>query len=115
MALVKDHIGLSPGNYASIFLSERPLDPPGYASAMELVMAEAEKLEGFLGYESLRNGEHGIFISDWRDAACVEAWSAHGMHQEAKQRGVSEWYSAFRSVTCRVEQTRSFRRALSAS
>ena len=63
MGVIEDQVQLEPGQYASIFISERPLDPPGYGEAMESVMAEAEKMEGYLGFESLRDGRDGIFIS----------------------------------------------------
>jgi len=112
MSVVDDRIQLEPGHFASIFISERPLDPQGYAEAMSLVMSEAERMEGYLGFESLRDGRDGVFISYWRDLDAVRRWSAHGDHRKAKARGVSEWYDAFRSVTCRVEHTRWFRREI---
>lgn len=113
MSVVDDRIQLQPGHYASLFISERPLDPPGYAEAMAHVMAEAEAMEGYLGFESLRDGRDGMFISYWKDADAVARWAAHADHRQAKAKGVSDWYDAFRSVTCRVEQTRCFRRSVS--
>ena len=113
MTVIRDEVHLAPGHYASIFISERPLDPEGYAAAMEHVLSEARKIEGYVGYETLRNGKDGIFISYWRDREAVDAWARHGVHRNAKARGVNEWYDAFRSVTCRIEQTRWFRRDLS--
>ena len=110
MSIIEDRIQLAPGHYASIFISERPLEPPGYAEAMTHVLAEAEAMDGYLGYESLRDGRDGIFISYWRDQDSVDAWAAHADHRKAKARGLGEWYDAFRSVTCKVEQTRWFRR-----
>jgi heme-degrading monooxygenase HmoA len=112
MPVVNDHLELQTGCYASIFISERPLEPAGYAEAMAHVMTEAENMAGYIGFESLRDGRDGIFISYWRNAEAVEAWSRHSNHQSAKARGVSEWYDAFRSVTCRIEKTRFFRRAV---
>lgn len=113
MPIIDDNVRLEPGHYASIFLSERPLDPPGYADMMTEVMSLAEGMDGYLGFESLRDGRDGVFISYWRDKAAVDAWAVHARHQAAKSQGVREWYDAFRSVTCRVEQTRHFRRELS--
>lgn len=110
MPVVQDSLSLQPGHYASVFISERPLDPPGYAEAMEEVMRLAEHMDGYLGFESLRNGRDGIFISYWRDRASVEAWAQNARHQDAKRKGVAQWYDAFRSVNCRVEDTRCFRR-----
>lgn len=113
MPVIDDNIRLEPGHYASIFISERPLDPPGYGEAMNAVMAEAETMEGYLGFEALRDGRDGIFISYWKDRASVQRWAEHGMHRQAKARGVAEWYDAFRVVVCSVEQTRWFRRPVS--
>ena len=110
MPIVEDSLSLQPGHYASVFISERPLDPPGYAEAMEEVMRLAEQMDGYLGFESLRNGRDGVFISYWRDREAVDAWAAHARHRRAKQAGVDRWYDAFRSLVCRVEDTRCFRR-----
>ena len=77
---------------------------------MEEVMGLAEQMEGYLGFESLRHGMDGIFISYWRDRAAVDNWARHARHRDAKAEGVETWYDAFRSVTCRIEDTRAFRR-----
>lgn len=87
--------------------------PPGYGEVMNEMMSAAEQMEGYLGFESLRNGEDGIFISYWKDVSSVEAWAAHAGHRMAKSRGTAEWYDAFRSVLCKVEKTTWFRRAVS--
>ncbi|MCH1576786.1 MAG: antibiotic biosynthesis monooxygenase [Flavobacteriales bacterium] len=113
MGVIEDRVQLEPGQYASIFISERPLDPPGYGETMVQVMAEAEQMGGYIGFESLRDGRDGVFISYWQDRASVDAWAAHMGHRQAKARGVSEWYDAFRVVLCKVEHTRWFRRAVS--
>ncbi|MGB1618769.1 MAG: antibiotic biosynthesis monooxygenase family protein, partial [Flavobacteriales bacterium] len=81
MPAVDDRIRLEPGHYASIFISERPLDPPGYAEAMTEVMALAESMEGYLGFESLRDGRDGIFISYWQDAEAVKRWAEQANHR----------------------------------
>lgn len=113
MPAVNDLIQLEPGHYASIFISERPLDPPGYAEAMNAVMSRAETMEGYLGFEAVRHGRDGVFISYWQDWESVQRWAEHGEHRAAKSRGVSEWYDAFRVVVCKVEHTRWFRRPVS--
>ena len=113
MPAIHDHIQLEPGHYASIFISERPLDPTGYSDAMNVVMSHAENMDGYLGFEAIREGRDGIFISYWKDLASVQQWAEHGEHHAAKARGVSEWYDAFRVVVCQVEHTRWFRRPVS--
>ena len=110
MPVVQDALELEPGQYAVLFISERPLNPPGYAAAMEEVMSLAEGMDGYLGFESLRDGRDGIFVSYWRDRSAVDDWARHARHREAKLQGVAQWYDAFRSVICRIEDVRHFRR-----
>lgn len=113
MSVIEDRVQLKAGQYASLFISERPLDPIGYGEAMGEVMAEAENMRGYLGFESLRSGHDGIFISYWEDLDAVNDWAAHMGHKQAKSRGINEWYDAYRMVLCKVERTRWFRRAVS--
>ncbi len=113
MGVIEDRVQLEPNHYVSIFISERSLDPPGYSEVMERMMEEAQEMEGYLGFESLRDGRDGVFMSYWQDLACVNAWAAHVGHRQAKERGVNEWYDAYRMVLCKVERTRWFRRAVS--
>ena len=113
MAVIEDRVQLKAGQYTSLFIFERPLDPPGYGEAIGGVMAQAENMSGYLGFEALRSGQDGIFISYWEDLDAVDAWAAHIGHKQAKNSGVSEWYDAYRMVLCKVERTRWFRRAVS--
>jgi len=93
MSFIQDGLPLTPGNYAVLFLSERPTDP-----------------EGYLGYELVRNGEDAIFISYWKDKAAVDSWRTDALHREAKMQGRAHWYHAYRSVVCPIEETSHFRR-----
>ncbi len=56
MAVIEDRVQLKAGQYTSLFIFERPLDPPGYGEAMGGVMAQAENMRGYLGFEALRSG-----------------------------------------------------------
>ena len=73
-------------------------------------MAAVEGMEGYLGYELVRNGEDAIFISYWNDKAAVDAWRTDALHREAKVQGRAHWYHAYRSVVCPIEETSHFRR-----
>jgi len=110
MSFIQDGLNLTPGNYAVLFLSERPTDPEGYADMDQRTMEAVERLPGYLGYELVRNGEDAIFISYWADKAAVEAWRNDQLHREAKTQGRSHWYYAYRSVVCPIEATSHFRR-----
>ena len=67
-------------------------------------------MEGYLGYELVRNGEDAIFISYWKDKAAVDSWRTDALHREAKMQGRAHWYHAYRSVVCPIEETSHFRR-----
>ena len=110
MSFIQDRLPLTAGNYAVLFLSERPADPEGYADMDQRTMAAVEAMEGYLGYELVRNGQDAIFISYWKDKAAVDAWRTAALHREAKVQGRAHWYHAYRSVVCPIEETSHFRR-----
>lgn len=108
--MIKDEIQLVPGNYAVLFLSERIDSPDGYDTMDVKTMEAVSQLEGFLGFENARVSPFGIFISYWRDKASIDIWRNASLHAQAKQEGKAMWYSAYRSVVCRIEETSHFRR-----
>lgn len=94
-----------------IFITERGEDMMDYNEMDARTMQEAHSIEGFIGFESLRVSPMGIFISYWKDLASVNRWKEHAMHREAKSKGVSLWYDAFRSIVCPIEDLSFFRRS----
>ncbi len=110
MSFIQNNLALQPGNYAVLFLSERGLNPEGYADMDQRTMAAVEELPGYLGYELVRNGEDAIFISYWEDKSAVDQWRTDALHREAKTQGRAHWYHAYRSVVCPIEETSHFRR-----
>ena len=91
-----------PPYYAVIFSSVRTDGDNGY-SAMAGKMAElAEKQEGFLGMESVRD-ELGITVSYWRDLESVRKWRENLEHTFARNQGRAQWYKAFKVRISRVE------------
>ena len=78
MSFLNPNLDLKPGNYAVIFSSERPVNPSpeGYDAMDDATMRAVEQLDGYLGYEVVRQGTDAIFVSYWRDAAAVDAWRA---------------------------------------
>lgn len=107
---IKDDIQLKPGNYAVIFITERRDNMIDYNDMDIRTMHEAQTMEGFIGYESLRIPPMGIFISYWKDRASIDRWKEHTLHLEAKAMGKSNWYDAYRSIVCPVEHVQFFRR-----
>lgn len=89
--------------YAVIFVSTRSNDLEGYSEMDQKTTELACAQEGFLGYENIKNGADGIFISYWRDLESIDNWRKHPIHLEAKQEGKSRWYSRYLSQICKVE------------
>lgn len=90
--------------YAVIFSYIRSEDLDGYAEMDEATLREAEKIDGYLGYESTGEGNRRIFISYWRNMESIDVWKKHQLHLRAKSHG-TQWYSAFHSMICKVEHS----------
>ncbi len=99
---------LQPGHIAVLFISTRPETSETYSFFDEATLQSAGEIEGFLGWDSVRNGIHGIFISYWKDENSVEIWKNHTLHQRAKELGKSEFYSFYRSVVSVVSTISEF-------
>jgi len=67
----------------------------------------AQKQEGFLGVESARN-ELGITVSYWESLEAIKKWKLHTEHTEAREKGRSMWYNAFKVRICKVEHEYGF-------
>lgn len=76
----------------------------------EATLSAVQKLDGFLGFDSSRDGKNGIFISYWSDTDAIEAWKHNKLHKRAKEAGRARWYDAYRTVICKIEHYDEFRR-----
>lgn len=94
--------------YAVIFISTRSKELEGYAEMDEKTIEKVKTLDGFIGYESIKNGDNGIFISYWASMEAIEKWKHDSMHVEAKSYGYSHWYSRIISQICKVEHSHEF-------
>ena len=110
MSFLNPNLDLKPGNYAVIFSSERSVNPSpeGYDAMDEATMRAVEQLDGYLGYEVVRNGTDAVFVSYWRDAESVNAWRHATLHGEAKREGRERWYDGFRSLVCAFDMVSFF-------
>jgi heme-degrading monooxygenase HmoA len=99
----------SPPYYAVIFTSTRTPDDNGYNEMAELMVKLASEQEGFLGVESARN-DIGITVSYWRDLQSIQQWRQHTDHTIARNKGRSDWYSAFKTRIALVERDYGFER-----
>lgn len=92
-----------PPYYAVIFTSRRAGDS-GYAETSVRMNELAAQQPGFLGIESVREGDGvGITVSYWRDLESIRAWKANAEHRIAQERGKTEWYSEYITRVCKVE------------
>lgn len=96
-----------PPYYAVVFTSMRTEDDLEYAEMADKMIDLAEKQEGFLGVESVRN-ELGITVSYWESLEAIKKWKLHATHTEAREKGRSIWYKAFKVRICKVEHEYGF-------
>lgn len=88
--------------YAVIFSLERSEDLTGYDEMDKSTLDKVQDLEGYLGYQSVYNGNRGIFISYWRSMEDIESWKKDQLHIRAKSHG-TQWYAWYLSEICKVE------------
>lgn len=94
--------------YAVIFISQKDDDREGYDEMDDLLMKEAQKQPGYLGYSTSSNPEGGIFISYWESEEAIENWRNHTTHKEAKSTAYKKWYCYWHSMITKVESSRFF-------
>jgi heme-degrading monooxygenase HmoA len=99
----------NPPYYAVIFTSARTAGDNGYQEMAELMVKLASEQDGFLGIESARE-EIGITVSYWRDLSSIQKWREHVQHTVARNKGRSDWYSAFKTRIAVVERDYGFAR-----
>ena len=72
--------------YSVIFTSRRSPGDFGYSEMAQNLLIEAEKIEGFLGADSVRDTEGiGITVSYWRTLEAIDKWKNHTLHIEGKK------------------------------
>lgn len=96
-----------PPYYAVVFTSTRTEGDLEYAEMANRMVELAEKQEGFLGVESARN-EIGITVSYWESLEAIKNWKFRTEHTEAREKGRSIWYKAFKVRICKVEHEYGF-------
>ena len=90
--------------YAVIFSNTKSDNKDGYAEMDELTMKLADEQKGFLGYESVYNGNTGIFISYWESMEAINTWRQNSTHLMAKAKA-NQWYKRYLSQICKVEHS----------
>lgn len=97
------------GKYAVIFSSTKFNLDTTYLSLDDDLMALAKTQEGFLGYESVSNGNQSIFISYWSSTEHINSWKNNARHLYAKSK-VAEWYDRYLSQVCFIESSHEWNR-----
>jgi heme-degrading monooxygenase HmoA len=91
--------------YTVIFTSIRTKVEEGYAEMNASLWEDAQKLEGFIGEESLRNADgFGITVLYFKDMETIQEWSKYQKHLRAKELGKEKWYEGYRVRIAKVER-----------
>lgn len=93
--------------YAVIFSSAKSDNLDGYKEMDDLTLRLAQEQSGFLGYESVSNGNTGIFISYWENMEAINEWRKNSTHLLAKSKA-DQWYKRYLSQICKVEHSHLF-------
>jgi heme-degrading monooxygenase HmoA len=96
-----------PPYYAVIFTSERTEGDNGYAEMASEMVKLASVQPGFLGVESAREGL-GITVSYWESLESIQKWKQNEKHLIAQRKGMSEWYTRYKTRVCKVERDYGF-------
>lgn len=94
-----------PPYYTVIFTSVRTQLDDGYTELNDELYAEAMKLDGYYGAETLRNSEgYGVAVLYWRSMEDIQKWSKYQKHLRAKKLGKEKWYKGWKVRIAKVER-----------
>lgn len=92
-----------PPYYAVIFTSIRTDNTEGYHDTAEKMQEYVSRQPGYLGMESVKEGEKEITVSYWQSIEDIMAWKKQVEHQEAQRLGQEKWYRDYRVRIARIE------------
>ena len=90
--------------FASIFNYYLSDDLEGYEYYDELTLELVKTMPGYLGYESMKSGGRGMFISYWKNMDSIYVWAEHPVHKEAKVMGIQRWYKSYHSMIAEINR-----------
>lgn len=94
-----------PPYYTVIFTSQRTAIDDGYTELNDNLYADALKLEGYYGAETLRNAQgFGVAVLYWRSLEDIQEWAKYQKHLYAKELGKEKWYKGYRVRIAKVER-----------
>ena len=95
----------NPPYYTVIFTSQRTKIEEGYTEMNDSLWKDAQKLEGFLGVEALRNeAGFSVGVLYFKDVETIHEWAKDQKHLRAKKLGKEKWYSGYRVRIAKVER-----------
>ena len=94
--------------YAVIFTSKSSKNTEGYAEMSKKMDELVKSQEGFIGLESVKEGQEGITVSYWESMDAIKNWSMNERHAEAKKGGKESWYDNFNVRICQVVREYAF-------
>lgn len=97
----------APPYYAVIFSSQKKEDLEEYAETSRRMVELAAQQPGYLGFESAGE-DFAITVSYWDSLEAIKNWKAHSEHVLAQQRGIKQWYKAYKTRICLVERDYGF-------
>ena len=98
-----------PPYYAVIFTTVRTDVDDGYLAMAERMEELAKEQEGFLGFETAREGT-GITVSYWKDLDSIRKWKMNTEHLFAQGKGREVWYKRYKTRICKVERDYAFKK-----
>lgn len=93
--------------YAVIFTSVITQNTNGYSEMAQQMEDLAKKQPGYLSFENARE-EIGLAISYWESLEAIANWKANTDHLFAQQKGIKDWYAAYKVRICLVEREYDF-------
>ena len=94
----------TPPYYAAIFTTQRTGNDDGYATMSEKMNALAAQQPGYLGMETVRNGNEAITVSYWQTEDAIQNWKKNAEHLVAQKLGHDKWYAHYAVRIAKVER-----------
>jgi len=98
-----------PPYYAVIFTSIKINEDMGYSKMSKRMLELLFRQEGFLGFESAREGL-GIRVSYWDSLESIKKWKSDLEHKEAQRKGKEIWYKEYKIRIAKVEHDYDFKK-----
>lgn len=102
----------APPYCAVIFIARRTPVDEGYADTAARMESIAKNQPGFLGIESIEQGDGlELTISYWKDEQSIFDWKHNLEHLDAQRQGREKWYEGLEIRVARVERAYGFKKS----